>query len=244
MKIIYFSPHLDDVAFSCGGHVWQQVEAGHEVSIWTIFAGDPLDSEFSEFAKKLHQKWNLGVDAVSMRRSEEQISCEILGASYFHWILPDCIYRRNSISNEHLYISDKDLFADLQTIEEELISETAQKLREKIDSESILIAPLTIGNHVDHQICRKIVEKIRKPDHYYLDYPYIDMENFLNQKLYPQNYSKKLIKLSYAAINRWQDSVEAHNSQISSFWENSEKMREEIKAYVDQNRGLNMISKK
>jgi len=53
MNWIYISPHLDDVAFSSGGLVWEQSNAGEQVGIWTIFAGDPPVGPLSDFAEKL-----------------------------------------------------------------------------------------------------------------------------------------------------------------------------------------------
>jgi len=41
MHWIYLSPHLDDAVLSCGGIIWQQVQSGHQVEIWTICAADP-----------------------------------------------------------------------------------------------------------------------------------------------------------------------------------------------------------
>ena len=35
-----------------------------------------------------------------------------------------------------------------------------------------LVAPLTLGNHVDHLVTRFAAEQLRRPIRYYLDFPY------------------------------------------------------------------------
>jgi hypothetical protein len=68
MEWIYLSPHFDDVAFSCGGLVWEQTELGDEVSIWTICAGEPPPGPVSKYAQSLHDRWKTGPSAVSVVR--------------------------------------------------------------------------------------------------------------------------------------------------------------------------------
>lgn len=94
MHWIYLSPHLDDVALSCGGLVWEQSQAGEQVEVWTVCAGDPPPGPLSPFAEELHRRWKTGPEAAQPRREEDKRSLEFLGASPRHFPLPDCIYRR------------------------------------------------------------------------------------------------------------------------------------------------------
>lgn len=82
MQTIYLSPHLDDVALSCGGLVWQEAQAGEQVAIWTICAGGIPPGPLSDFAKKLHKRWQTGRNAVKHRRQEDIASCSILDAGF------------------------------------------------------------------------------------------------------------------------------------------------------------------
>src|SRR5512147_1498099 len=107
MEWIYLSPHFDDVALSCGALVWEQATAGHTVNIWTVCAGDQPPGPLSPFAKKLHQRWETGGDAVYLRRREDIQSCAQMGAAYRHFSIPDCIYRGSS---EPFYNSEEALF--------------------------------------------------------------------------------------------------------------------------------------
>ena len=79
MNWIYLSPHLDDVALSAGGLLWEQERTGEQVSVWTICAGDPGPEPISPFAETLQNRWRVGRDAVAIRRSEDVQSCAVLG---------------------------------------------------------------------------------------------------------------------------------------------------------------------
>lgn len=93
MQTIFLSPHFDDIALSCGGLVWQAAGKGEAVSIWTICAGEIPPGPLSDFAEKLHARWQTGREAVAQRRVEDAASCQIMGASHRWLDVPDCIYR-------------------------------------------------------------------------------------------------------------------------------------------------------
>src|SRR5688500_5967071 len=86
---IYFSPHLDDVALSCGGQIYTATQAGERVLIVTVTAGDPV-APVSTYAASLHSRWKLVTDATQVRREEDLAACAILGADAIHWTVPDC----------------------------------------------------------------------------------------------------------------------------------------------------------
>ena len=82
MEWIYFSPHLDDVALSCGGLAWEQSQSGSPVQVWTICAGDPPARPLSAFAEELHERWETltrdlaQVNPDLLRRIVDQIALE------------------------------------------------------------------------------------------------------------------------------------------------------------------------
>ncbi len=106
MEWIYLSPHLDDIALSCGGLVWEQVHSGSQVSIWTICAGDPPSQAYSDFARSFHERWGTGVWAVATRRAEDIVSCARLGAAHRHFpiLIASIVLIPRRVS---LYISQK-----------------------------------------------------------------------------------------------------------------------------------------
>jgi hypothetical protein len=127
MDWIYLSPHFDDAALSCGGLIWEQSRAGQAVSVWTICAAVPKDAELSPFAESLHQRWQTGEQAASLRRMEDIASNQAMGVSYRYFDLPDCIYRKDSSGN-FLYDTEESLFGPLHPDEELLVPRLAWQM--------------------------------------------------------------------------------------------------------------------
>jgi len=152
MDWIYLSPHFDDVALSCGGLVWEQVRKGDRVSIWTVCGGEPPDGELSSFAQELHARWQTGQNAPASRRSEDNASCQRLGARWRFFSLPDCIYRRDPASGEFMYASETALNGDLHPGDFQTIDRLRDVLQQALPPEAVVVCPLGLGRHVDHQL--------------------------------------------------------------------------------------------
>ena len=238
MPIIYLSPHLDDVALSCGGLVWHQVQAGELVEIWTICAGDPPSSDLSPFAAELHTRWELGMDAVAKRREEDQESAKILGAKYKHFDVPDAIYRRDPKSQEILYESFEAILGGVHPGEEMLIQSLVLKIAENLPPGCQLVVPLTLGNHVDHLFTRVLAEWLDLPLTFYADYPYAEKYAKAIPALVPKGFKHTVHSVSENGLKVWQESVAAYESQISTFWPDTAAMRVAIKEYNDTVGGI------
>ncbi len=173
MNWIYLSPHLDDVALSVGGLLWEQSQTGEQVSVWTVCGGDPPPGDFSPFAEGLHTRWETDAQSMPVRRAEDIESCRLLGAEPVHFNIPDCIYRRSPKSGKHLYDSEQALWVPVHPDEKELAAQIAAEFAEKLPPDSQLVCPLTLGNHVDHRLTRMAAENLGEPLLYYADYPYV-----------------------------------------------------------------------
>ena len=158
MAWIYLSPHFDDVALSCGGLVWEQVQAGDMVSIWKVCAGSAPHGEPYPFAKELHMRWKTDQGATAQRKLEDIRSCQRLGASYLYFTIPDCIYRRNLHTDEFLYISEESLSGPLLPADTYNITLIGEEIKRSIQADVALVCPLSLGNHVDHQLTRLAAE--------------------------------------------------------------------------------------
>ena len=236
MRWVYLSPHFDDVVFSCGGHVWEQAQLGVEqsVEIWTVCAGGPKVGEpLSAFAQSLHDRWQTGPDAVSIRRFEDEASGQRLGVNLRYWDLPDCIYRPLR-SNGWLVNGEADLWVTLPSAEEVTIQRLCQWLRSELQPTDQLVAPLALGNHIDHQLVRTAAERVVHERGcslwYYADYPYAVRDEAVVSKVAP-GWQKSCRPVSEAALAAWQAAIACHTSQISTFWGGLDEMRASIKTY-------------
>jgi len=239
MDWIYLSPHLDDVALSVGGLLWEQSQAGRRVAIWTVCAGDPPRGDISPFAESLHARWETGNQSMAVRRMEDVASSQRLGANFVHFTVPDCIYRRSPFSGEHLYASEESLWIPVHPDEEPLINQIADQIKEKLPPQANLVCPLTLGGHVDHRLTRLAAEKLRIPLWFYADYPYVlDTEYFSRL----ENKPSTVTHISPPGLLAWQEAIAAHRSQISTFWENLSEMQKDILAYQQRMGGVRLFS--
>ncbi len=239
MNWIYLSPHLDDVALSVGGLLWEQSQAEELVSVWTICGGDPPPGDYSPFAESLHTRWQTGAEAMQARRAEDIEACQILGADYVHFEIPDCIYRRSPKTGEYLYASEESLWFPVHPDEEALISQLAEQIKERAPSDAQVVCPLTLGNHVDHRLTRAAAEKSGIPLWFYADYPYLLEAGNLKAV---ENLQSTRTPISPDGLLAWQQAIAAHGSQISTFWGNLEEMRAAIQAYSQKMRGVKLFS--
>jgi LmbE family N-acetylglucosaminyl deacetylase len=230
---IVLAPHLDDAVLSCGGQIYLQTTAGQTVLIVTIMAGDPPQQALTPFAQLLHERWELAGNITAGRRAEDAAACAILGADYQHWELPDCIYRFDPQTETGFYVSEESLFGAVHPSEEGLVASLAERLR-GLPPHGRLLAPLTIGNHVDHQIVRRAVETLSH-NHvaYYEDYPYAAVPGALQKVLDAGNlaWRPEVIPLSEEALRAKIKAIAAYTSQVGTFFRDSSDLESMIRAF-------------
>ena len=177
---IYLSPHLDDVALSCGGQIAAATRTGAPVDILTIFAGDepgPGEPAASPLVAKIYALWQLRAgEVMATRRGEDLAACRELAAAALHWQLQEAIHRRDSTRGEALYPTLERLFGAVAPQEEELVAALALRFAALPGpgGGTRVVAPLGVGGHVDHRIVRAAAERAFGPALlYYEEFPYI-----------------------------------------------------------------------
>ncbi len=224
---IFLSPHLDDAALSCGGLLWDLAQNGHQVEIWTLFAGNPPDEDFSPFAQQMHQDWGVtGAEAAALRKAEDQRACEILGVEYRHFNYLDAIYRRDQVTGKPVVNNNNELFG--KPPEKPLINDITQQLLDLLPSEAALVSPMGLGTHLDHLAVLKAAEETSQVPHYYADYPYILKEYTPTN----ERWETIFYPLNEAALRAWQEAVLTYNSQIGQFWRDDAELRLCLRNYM------------
>jgi LmbE family N-acetylglucosaminyl deacetylase len=159
-RAIFVSPHLDDVALSCGGTVACHASRGQQPVIVTIAAKAPDRQDMADAG-------NEDARHVECRRREDAAAAAILGASTRWFAYLDAVYRGYGASvfggrrDEH-DLADR-IYADLELVWRDT------------GSLSVFL-PLGIGNHIDHQICASLHERLRRSGAavwHYEDVPYV-----------------------------------------------------------------------
>lgn len=240
MTWIYLSPHLDDAVYSCGGLIWEQVHTGETVEIWTICAGDPPPTPFSDFVIAIHRRWGTGDHSMSARRREDIAACQLLGAKPVHFDIPDCIYRRNPLTGEPIIQYEEDLWQPTLPVEYPLLEQIRRQIQSRLPAGAKLVSPLGMGGHMDHHLVRTALERIGQPLYYYADYPYaadenVKIEDWLCGASTPMNQT-----ISQAALEAWQEAVAAYQSQISTFWGGISELRSALEAYLRKGGGTRL----
>jgi LmbE family N-acetylglucosaminyl deacetylase len=243
MNWIFLSPHFDDVALSCGGLVWERASIGDSISIWTICAGKPPHRELSAYAQLHHERWATGALAVEQRRSEDIASCTMMNAAYRHFDVPDCIYRPRQKNIPHYYTSGDAIFGSIHPAEKRNLARRLIRIfRLDIPPDTQVVCPLTLGNHVDHQITRRAAEKAAKylgqALLYYADYPYVAQYPEQINRYQQKGWECVRFDISEVGLGAWFASIAAHRSQISTFWAGDNQMQADIRAYSQLQHGL------
>jgi LmbE family N-acetylglucosaminyl deacetylase len=236
---IYISPHLDDVALSCGGQIARRAAAGLPVLIVTITAGEPTLHHLSPFARSLHDRWQVAAGAVALRRVEDAEACAILGANFEHWDYLDCIYRIDPADGRPLYASEKALFGPLKAADQALVHEVSRRLAELPVANKIVV-PLGVGRHVDHQLTRLAAERCFDPEqlHYYPEYPYTrtdqDVSIVVNDDT---EWQVKTLAVDEDALAVKIAAIACYRSQLSTFFAGEQDMARQVKDDNQQHGG-------
>jgi LmbE family N-acetylglucosaminyl deacetylase len=147
------SPHLDDAVLSYGARLAELNAAGHEVLVYTVFAGTP-DPPYPAAAERFHRLWGIDGDPVHPRRHEDRSALALLGATPLHGEYLDAIYRTDE---DGRWLLDGGLPLDHQgSAEPGLVTDIASTVARLIaEHKPVRVATCAaVGNHVDHQRAR------------------------------------------------------------------------------------------
>ena len=239
MRWIYISPHLDDAVLSAGGLIYEQTRAGMDVEIWNFMCGFPPSEELSPYAQILHKDWGISsaADVVIARRAEDVRAARLVGAKTVYFDFLDCIYRRGR-NGDWLYSY---VFDPPHEEEVDLPAQIAETIFARLKPTDQLVCQFGLGSHIDHILVRRAVDLLQLPVLYDVDIPYLFKAP---EELAPNTAGMKenTHKITEAGLKSWQDAISAYESQISSLFDSSDAMREQIKSYWAENSGLRLWS--
>jgi LmbE family N-acetylglucosaminyl deacetylase len=197
---LFFSPHIDDAIFSCGGLILKLLKKKRKIAVVNIFtkANDhklktgSIKKELKKYnfksAKKLYS---------SRKRSEKEIAKKI-NIDVFFLDFEDGLFRKNK--DEFLYPNYECLFSGkINKDEKDIFEKIKAKVLpyiENCNKKTEIYLPLGVGKHIDHIITKKVVKKLGKNLNTFLweDVPY---SNNIGQKEQTLNLSpNKIITLT------------------------------------------------
>lgn len=184
-KVLFISPHLDDVILSCGAVICHEFAVQNSAIVVTVF------SEGNDSSN--HKK----------RREDDIKAVKLLGAEYMHLGFKDAPYR-DSTFNSFASI----LFHHCKPKELELVQEITVALLNLINKFEIECCyfPLGVGGHVDHNLLFYIGLSLNEQNVckclFYEDVPYNSVNNWVLIRLsqcLKQNVNEEVKYLSLQA---------------------------------------------
>lgn len=176
---VYVSPHLDDALFSCGGMIHAQRRAGERVVVVTLCAGS-APGPLSPLALTYHAAWAESGDPMARRREENAAVLSAWGIADGAADFPDAIYRGEK--GAPFYEEREDLFREPDPRDAaELLPAWEAEVRRSAPAGDgdLLHFPLGVGRHVDHELTRRLGERMALagwPVRFYEDYPYAEID--------------------------------------------------------------------
>jgi hypothetical protein len=142
-----------------------------------------------------------------------------------------------------MYASEMSLNGELHAGDHPTIEAVYIQLAHNLEEGAILVCPLALGKHVDHQLTRTAAEALRRPVWYYADYPYALRDQPPGEHVTPDEWTSQSFEISQEGITAWQEAVAAHASQISTFWRDVDEMKQAISDYSHQEGGVRLWRK-
>ena len=175
-RVIVLSPHLDDAALSCGGLLLALRELTVPRLVITVTAGNALAAaELSGAGRGGRDR--RGYMPPAHRRREDSAAMRFIGCDYLHLGFPDAIYRRSSSTGRLLYPSPRSRWDAPHMEEQGYLTELSIVLRRVCWNlgRVLVLSPLGIGLHVDHQLCAAAAKQLQRRGTevlFYEDFPY------------------------------------------------------------------------
>ncbi len=239
---LFISPHLDDIALSCGGGVWNLTQAGEPVLIVTLCAGDtPPQVVDSPAVRRVHDEWRLGANPYAGRRREDRRACRLLGARPVHLDLLDAVYRQDG-AGRMLY-SRKFIGARVKPWDRRHHAVALRAALAGLDRRhpgARVFCPLAFGAHVDHIIARAQIEAVFSPAQivYYEDFPYAELASPEAWKSATNGLQSSTVRLGLAARAARIDAIGEYRSQLFTLFRERDaqtaraRMAERVGKYI------------
>lgn len=165
---LFISPHLDDVAFSCGGLAAVLADRGWRTVLATVFTRSVVPAAGFALACQLDKGLPPEIDYMALRREEDAAAGALLGFSSVRWLdLLEAPHRG--------YESAPALFGPLLPEDAVAVSVLAALMQLSAELQpDLFLAPQGLGNHVDHQLVAAAVVRGLPPGRtaFYRDAPY------------------------------------------------------------------------
>lgn len=178
--LIFISPHLDDAVLSGGDFLRNELAQHKKILVVTVFSRFQT-SHLSRFAQNFMKECGYHSTAAfgAARRKEDTSALKKLGVSLRHLGLIDGGFRSRPQTNKPVYATELALFnGRIPEFDQQQVFDLLLPILRQLSSQtSHFVAPLGVGRHADHLLCRRAVEAIHSENpqitlSYFVDFPY------------------------------------------------------------------------
>lgn len=223
---LFISPHLDDVAFSCGGTLLRLADRGWRIVLCTTFTRSMPDPRGFALACQTDKGVPPDVDYMALRRDEDRIFARIANAEAVHLPLPEAPHRG--------YHSAAELF-DGAHDDDEIWRDLVPRIRDLVAdlAPATIFAPQGLGDHVDHHHVIRAIIAADPGDRvvWYRDTPYaIRQPDALPSSLLPDGLIERGARIN-AVLDRKIAGCCAYATQIGFQFGGAEGVRSRLIAF-------------
>lgn len=174
-RVVILSPHLDDAALSCGG-LLHALQGRVSTLVVSICCGNPPRVATGDGAGRSQMR--RGHVNPRFRRREDIAAMHSVNADFVHLSFPDGVYRRSPLTGKLIYRSAREHWTSPRVDDMAHVEELYLVLRRIcLDlGRILLLSPMGIGHHVDHQIAAQVAVRLALAGAsllFYEDFPYV-----------------------------------------------------------------------
>lgn len=239
-NIFIVSPHPDDAVLSTG-MMLLTLKKPKNVTVINCFT-KASSAPYTLSARKFLRDCGLYSDGNKLyakRLREDKEALSRLGVKIINLGLEEALFRKNNNRGiigkiipelAHVYPTYKWHVGKSISPADNAPAELKRKLVKYADKNAYYFVPLSIGNHVDHQIVRKVSEEVFTNIIFYSDFPYnVQLNNFGQAKDGQRKYSVK------SGINEKKLLIRLYATQHRSLFPNGEIPDHEEVYFADKN---------
>jgi LmbE family N-acetylglucosaminyl deacetylase len=223
---LFISPHLDDVAFSCGGTLLRLRDRGWRIVVCTTFTRSMPDPQGFALACQTDKGLPPDIDYMALRRGEDRVFAAIANVDLIHLPLPEAPHRG--------YHSAAELFGGVHDGDEIWRDLAGQLLDLAADLvPELMFAPQGLGNHVDHvQVIRAIsTADLHDRTCWYRDTPYaLRQPDALPSSLLPDGLIERGVRID-RVLDRKIEGCCAYATQIGFQFGGADGVRSKLTAF-------------
>ena len=227
---LFVSPHLDDVAFSCGGTLALLARKGWKTVLATAFTRSVPDPTGFALACQLDKGLSPEVDYMALRREEDHEAARCLGAGEtVHLDLPEAPHRGYGSAPEMFagVLEGDEAWRNVAGLLEDLL---------RAHAPDVLFAPQALGHHADHlQVVRAVLELDEVPGcevAWYRDAPYATRNpGSRPSPLLPDGLPEVAVDVA-ATLGAKLAACAAYTTQLGFQFGGEENMREALSAFA------------